>query len=393
MPGPGYYFIGEEERANVLKTLDANSLNRYSHQGDRGATQWVSTLERNSREYFGVSYALAVTSGTAALNCALRSLPDDLKGGEVIVPGFCWIAVFTSVLRAGFIPVLAEIDSSLTMDIEDVTRKISEHTVGILAVHMLGNPCRIQELRDLCEEHSLFLLEDCAQAFGARVDGVPVGNFGIAGCYSFNVYKMITGGEGGLLTTFHKGVYTRAFVIHDPGVGKRQLGKVFDEEVFDGALIGDNYRMNELTGAVIVAQLKKIDTIRIRLSILRTRITTGISLGAGVHYKTINGDDCPTLLTLIFDDQEHAATVARRMGTATMDSSGVHVYKNMHHLKPYGIPDAELPLTDSILSRAVSFSIGVFDKGLGAGVGITPDMELSDVDVFTNTLQKSLFNR
>ncbi len=180
MPGPGMELIGAEEKQAILEVLEAGYLFRYGSPDNPAFKAKVYQLEREVAALVGLPYAVAVNSGTTALLVALSGLGVG-PGDEVIVPGYTFIASMSSIIYARAIPVLAEVDRTLNLDPEDVRRKVTPRTKAIMAVHMLGNPARLDELKAIADEHGLLLVEDCAQAFGARYKGRYVGSIGNAG--------------------------------------------------------------------------------------------------------------------------------------------------------------------------------------------------------------------
>src|SRR5580704_4931264 len=204
MPGPGMEWVGEEEIKEVMEVLKSGYLYRYGVSvGDKVDPRFkakVYQCEREITALMTVKYGVALNSGTSALLTALAGLGIG-PGDEVIVPGFTFIASIAAIVYARAVPVLAEIDETFNLDPADVEAKITPHTKGIMVVHMMGNPARLNELKAIADKHKIFLIEDCAQAFGATYHGRPVGSIGaVAGC-SFNVYKTITSGDGGITVT------------------------------------------------------------------------------------------------------------------------------------------------------------------------------------------------
>jgi 8-amino-3,8-dideoxy-alpha-D-manno-octulosonate transaminase len=186
MPGPGFEWFGKEEEEEVLDVLHGGWLFRYGDESNPAFKHKVRTLEETIEREFGVKHALALTSGTAALITALSALGIG-PGDEVIVPGYTFIASISSIIVARATPVLAEIDDSLTLDPQDVERKITPRTKAIMAVHMLGNPCDIDKLRSICDKNGIPLIEDAAQATGATYKGTAVGTIGKIGVYSLTM--------------------------------------------------------------------------------------------------------------------------------------------------------------------------------------------------------------
>ena len=190
MPGPGFEWIGAEEEKEVLDVLRSRWLFRYGDEKDPQFKRKVKSLEEMVEKDFDTRHALAVTSGTAALITALSALGIG-PGDEVIVPGYTFIASISSVIIARAVPVLAEVDESLTLDPEDIEKKITPRTRAIMAVHMLGNPCDLSRIEAVARKHNLILIEDAAQAFGGSWKGKKLGTIGRIGIYSFNIFKTI----------------------------------------------------------------------------------------------------------------------------------------------------------------------------------------------------------
>ena len=215
MPGPGLDLVGEEELAELTDVINSGRLSRYGPDDDTFPAK-VRRFEEAVAERAGVKHALAVNAGTSGLYLALTGLGVG-PGDEVIVPGFTFVATMSSVVYARARPVLAEIDETFNLDPADVEARITPRTKAIIAVHMLGNAARITELKSIADRHGLALIEDTAQAFGASFEGKWLGSFGHAGVFSFNEYKTITCGDGGMLITDDTDLYRRAFAMHDQG--------------------------------------------------------------------------------------------------------------------------------------------------------------------------------
>src|SRR5580698_5610208 len=185
MSGPGAYLIGEEEKREVMEALESGCLFRYGAHDAPGFRAKVWTLEQEMARYLGANHFLAVNSGTMALVTALAALGIG-PGDEVLVPGYTFIASMSSIIYARAVPVLCEIDESLTLDPKDAEAKITPRTKAIMPVHMLGNPCNMEAILDVARRHGLKVIEDAAQAFGASYHGRKSGTIGDIGIYSFN---------------------------------------------------------------------------------------------------------------------------------------------------------------------------------------------------------------
>jgi len=247
---PGAMLIDEEEEQSVLQVLRSKRLFRY--YGPQPGPSKVEELEDAFANCMGTQYALAVSSGTAALICGLQGIGVG-PGDEVIVPAYAWIASAASVLAAGAVPVVAEVDQSLTLDPADVERKITPHTKAIMAVHMRGAPCRMDELLTIAQNHGLKVIEDTAQSNGGSYKGQRLGSIGDVGCFSLQFRKIITSGEGGMVITDDEQSWKRAFMFHDVIGGLRRNLSV------DEILWGINFRMPELLAAVAVVQLGRLE--------------------------------------------------------------------------------------------------------------------------------------
>jgi dTDP-4-amino-4,6-dideoxygalactose transaminase len=380
MPGPGIELIGAEELAEVREVIESGRLSRYGPD-DASFPAKVRSFEEAVAERAGVGYALALNSGTSGLYVALAGLGIG-PGDEVIVPGFTYVASISAIVHARARPMLAEVDGTFDLDPADVESRITPRTRAIVAVHMLGNPARIEALRDVAARHRLALIEDAAQAFGASVGGRWVGSFGDVGMYSFNEFKTITCGDGGMVVTDDEALYRRCFAIHDQGHLPLRRGI----EVGARPMLGLNFRMTELEGAVLLAQLRKLDRIREHLRANRDLVWSMIEDLPGLAFRELpdRDGDLATHLVVVFPDAAIARAVTAELGSITLDSSGWHVYTHMEHLLAQrtaterGCPfhcecthpeqatyaAGMLPATDALLARSMSFGIGVLDPNL-----------------------------
>ena len=378
--GPGSYVLGAEEKKELLDVIDNGALFRYGTLGVDGFQGKVATFEKEMAEQLGHKYVVATNAGTSSLMACLAALGIGM-GDEVIVPGYTFIASISTIVMMNAIPVLAEIDDSLTIDPDKIEALITPKTKAIMPVHMLGNPCKMDKIMEIAKKHNLYVIEDCCQAVGASYKGKACGTIGDMGAYSLNVFKTITTGDGGFVGCSDETLYERAFGFHDQGHKPSRMGV----EVGNRSIVGMNMRMNELSGAVAVAQGRKLPgvltTLRQKKALLKSQLQ-GIP---GVGFRTINDEgECGTLLTLLFETKEMAAAFCEKAGTSVIARSGWHVYNNMEQIldkktwtsaHPFHACDRTyakhmLPVTDDILERAVNISVGVVDKGLGAGTGI-----------------------
>lgn len=384
--GPGSYVFGVEEKKELMDVMESGYLFRYGTKGVDGFQHKVASFETELAQKLELKHAVATSSGTGALLCCLAALGIG-AGDEVIVPGYTFIASISSIILANAVPVLAEVDASLTIDPTKIEELITDQTKAIMPVHMLGNPCDMDAIMAIAQKHNLYVIEDCCQAFGASYKGRRVGSFGDIAAYSLNVFKTITAGDGGAVGTNDGLLYERAFGFHDQGHKPSRMGV----EVGNRSIIGMNMRMNELTGAVALAQLRKLDDILVTLREKKAKLKSHLNDLPKVSFRKLNdeGGECATLLTLLFDTPELAERFGEKIGAKPIAYSGWHVYNNMEQVLnkttgaaancPYHCPrfpvEREyhkhmLPQTDFNTGRAINISVGVVDKGLGSGYGI-----------------------
>jgi dTDP-4-amino-4,6-dideoxygalactose transaminase len=382
MPGPGIELIGAEETAEVMEVMQSGYLSRYGPSDDPAFGAKVHTIERTIAELTGVRYGLALHGGgSAALWITLLSLGIG-AGDEVIVPGFTYVASISAIVYTGATPVLAEIDQTFDLDPVDVEARITPRTAAIIVVHMLGAPARITELKAIADRHGIPLIEDCAQAFGATYEGKGVGGFGTAGTFSFNEFKTITCGDGGMIVTDDEGVYERSFAMHDQGHAPDRLESKYAPRPF----LGMNFRMTELSGAVLLGQVRKLDLITSHLRANKAVVKDILEEVPAIDYRTLTdaAGDLATHLVVVLPSAEMARNVADEVGAKTLSESGWHTYSRMNHLLekrtvsgkgcPFDCADAGhshgdyragmLPKTDALLERSMSIGIGVRDPNL-----------------------------
>jgi len=388
MPGPGIELIGEEETAEVLEVMRSGFLSRYGPADNPAFGAKVHRLEEELASLAGVRYGLALSGGgSAALWISMLALGIG-PGDEVIVPGFTFVASISSIVYAGATPVLAEVDDSFNLDPADVAARITPRTRAILAVHMLGGVARLDELRALADARGVALIEDCAQAFGATYQGQGVGGIGAFGTYSFNEYKTITCGDGGALVTDDRALYERAFAMHDQGHAPYRLESRYAERPF----LGMNFRMTELSGAVLLAQLRRLDGITARLRANKAIVKGILREVPEIGFRALVDPegDLATHLVAVLPTREVAEAVAAEVGSITLGTSGWHVYNHMDHVLSrrtvtgkgcpfdcdhpgHAAPEYRagmLPATDALVNRSISIGIGVRDANL-APFGLT----------------------
>jgi len=316
------YRIGQEEIAEVARVIEARDLFKIN-----GGLQESKKVEEALTTITGAKYPIFMTSGHAALVSALVALGVG-PGDQVIVPAYTYIATAMAVVEAGAIPVIAEVDETLTLSPADVERKITPHTRAIIPVHIQGFPCNMQAICEIAQRHGLFVVEDACQADGGSYKGKRLGTIGDAGAYSFNYFKVVTCGEGGALLTDNREVFERALIYQDSSA-VAFFGNQMSDFTTEG-FCGSEYRSNELCAAVLRVQLTRLDDI---LSDLRRNKKYMMEQLADVCRFAPSNDsegDCGILIPIQFDTEEAArrfATAEGIYGTLPIDTDK-HVYVN-----------------------------------------------------------------
>jgi 8-amino-3,8-dideoxy-alpha-D-manno-octulosonate transaminase len=282
--GLGSALIGKEEEELVLQVIRNQEPFRYYGHDASHPPGMAAQLEKEFAEKFGFKYALAVTSGTAALECALAAMGVG-PGDEVIVPAWSWISCFTAIVRVGALPVLAEIDDTFCLAPGEITRLRTDRTKAVLLVHYQGVAADLDRI--LAEAHSngVRVLEDCAEAVGATYKGKSVGTYGDIAIFSFQYHKFMTSGEGGMVAVNDPTLYERAVRFHDIGQMRAYHANIKKPTV--PAFVGDQFRMTELCAAMALAQLRKVDFIKNHCRRLSARIMEQIKDLSGITPRRI----------------------------------------------------------------------------------------------------------
>lgn len=325
---PGYEFFGEEERKEVNDVLETGILMRYGFDGSRKGIWKAKELETAICETFGCNYAQLTANGTAALTTAMAALNIG-AGDEVIMPVFTFVASFEAVLSVGAIPVLVNIDESLTLNPEAVLAAITPRTKCVMPVHMCGSMADMDALVTICKEHNLILLEDACQSIGASYKGKMVGTIGHAGTFSFDFVKTITCGEGGVVMTNSEDIYLKCDGYTDHGHDHKGIDRGADQHPF----IGYNFRISELHAAVGLAQIRKLNqflTIQRRNNKLLRTLLEQIP---EVSFRVVpdeNGDSC-SFLSWFLPSAEITTAFVEEMKAQGILAGNFYWYNNNWH--------------------------------------------------------------
>ncbi|SJZ58354.1 DegT/DnrJ/EryC1/StrS family aminotransferase [Sediminibacterium ginsengisoli] len=375
---PGFEFFGAEERKEVNDVLETGIIMRYGFDGPRKGVWKAKELEKAITEVFGSKYAQLTSSGTSALTTAFAALGIGF-GDEVIMPAFTFVASFEAVLRVGAIPVLVDIDETLTLNPAAVRAAITPRTRCIMPVHMCGSMADIDALKQICDEHKLIFLEDACQSIGATYKGRHVGTIGDAGTFSFDFVKIITCGEGGVVLTNDESVYTKCDGYTDHGHDHLNLDRGADQHPF----LGYNYRISELHAAVGLAQIRKLDKFleiqRKNHSLLRSMLAEVPE----VSFRQIPdpaGDTCTHLSWFLPTEAHTKAFVAEMKAQGVLPGNFYWYANNWHYIKQWDhlktattlhavsdeqkaallkLSTTSFPASDAIMSRCISTAISL----------------------------------
>jgi len=349
--------IDESEIEAVTAVLREKTLFRFLAE-PRSRARWI---EQWYCDRLGRQHALAVSSGTAALVAALMGI-DVGPGDEVIIPAYTFVATAAAVIAVGAVPVIAEVDASLNLDPADFERKITPHTRAVIPVHMRGVPARMDEIMQVARRHGLRVVEDAAQSNGGSYHGRPLGTFGDAGCFSFQQYKVITSGEGGIIVTDDQLIYDRARMQHDAAMRFWEGSQ--GEALYKYVISGENYRLSETSAALVWAQRERLAPILAQCRAVKARAVAGLAGIAGITLQDVPDPegDCGITLTFFAPTAEQAkrmsaALVAENIACGTVHDSTIpdrHIYSHWPFMMSGLAEDRRAPWRDPRYKGQVS---------------------------------------
>ena len=326
---PGFEIFGDEERKQVTDVLESGVLMRYGFDGMRNGHWKAKEFETAFALKMQAKYCQLVSSGTSALTVALASAGIG-AGDEVIMPTFTFVASFESIIALGAVPILVDIDNTLTMEPSAVKAAITSKTKCVMPVHMCGSMANLKALKEICDSHNLILLEDACQALGGTYDGKPLGSYGDLGCFSFDFVKTITCGEGGGIITNSEKYAVHADQYQDHGhdhVGNDRGAETHPH-------LGYNFRISELHAAVGIAQLQKLDSIlaiqKRNYSIIRQAIETI----EGVTFRRVpeGGEENYSFLSFFLPTESLTQKVNKALGAGGIDACFYWFTNNWHYI-------------------------------------------------------------
>jgi 8-amino-3,8-dideoxy-alpha-D-manno-octulosonate transaminase len=356
----GAELIGKEEIKEIMDVLETGILMRYGFDKERKGIFKVRQFEEDFAKYCGASYALGVTSGSAALKVALTAM-DVGPGDEVMVPAFTFLATYEAVMEVGAIPVMVDIDDTLNLDPKEIEKKKTPYTKAVIPVHMCGSAANIDKIVEIAHKNNLLVLEDNAQGCGASFKGKKLGSFGDMGCFSFDYVKTVTTGEGGMVITNNQDLYHRAEWYHDHG---HDHNPKVSRALEGRTILGFNYRMNELQGALGLAQLRKLDYIVAEQQKNKKVIMDALAQVPGVKFRTLPdpAGDSATFLAFNLPDENSAQKFQNLLSAEGVDTVCYkrnlwHYVPNWEHFLAHATPNSKkYPFTDPSYKGKVQYS-------------------------------------
>lgn len=324
---PGFELFGALERKEVNDVLDNGVLMRYGFDGMRNGHWKARELEIELQKQFHVKHAQLVSSGTAAVSMSL-AIAGVGAGDEVIMPCFTFVASFEAILMLGAIPILVDIDDTLTLDMEEVKKAISPKTKAIMPVHMCGSMANLQALKTICEDNNLVLIEDACQAIGGTYQGKALGSYGDVGSFSFDFVKTITCGEGGAIITNNE-KYAQ-FADHFSDHGHDHTGN--DRGAETHPFLGYNFRISELNAAVGLAQIRRLNDFIVIQKKHYTILRDALSQIPEIKFRTVpdGGVENYSFLNFFLPNLEITRLVSKAFKEEGIDGC-FHYYDNHWH--------------------------------------------------------------
>ncbi|RZN80946.1 MAG: DegT/DnrJ/EryC1/StrS family aminotransferase [Winogradskyella sp.] len=329
---PGFELFGNAERESVNDVLDNGVLMRYGFDGMRNGHWKAKELEVELQNTFQTNHVQLVSSGTAAVSVALASAGVG-AGDEVIMPTFTFVASFEAIMMLGAIPILVDIDSTLTLDPKAVEAAITPKTKAVMVVQMCGSMGDMNALKSICDNHNLIFVEDACQAIGGTYDGKPLGSIADVGCFSFDFVKTITCGEGGAVISNNKDYYINA--DHYSDHGHDHIGN--DRGAETHPFLGYNFRISELHAAVGLAQVKRLPEFLViqkkNFDIIRNELASIPE----VEFRTVpdGGVESCAFLNFFLPDLDTVRKVSKAFKTNGVDACFHYYDNNWHYIRKW----------------------------------------------------------
>jgi 8-amino-3,8-dideoxy-alpha-D-manno-octulosonate transaminase len=375
---PGFELWSDAERKEVNDVLETGILMRYGFDGARKGMWKSKELEQEICNQFGCGHAQLVSSGTAALTTAMTALGIG-AGDEVIMPSFTFVASFEAVLSVGAVPVLVNVDDTLTLAPDAVRKAITPQTKCIMPVHMCGSMADMDALQAICKEHNLILLEDACQSIGGTHKGKSLGTIGHAGTFSFDFVKTMTCGEGGVVMTNNAEVYEKCDHYSDHGHDHKGADRGADLHPF----LGYNFRISELHAAVGLAQIRRLNEFLAIQKKNHAALKAILKQVPEISFRRVpdeSGDSCSFISWFLPTEELTRAAVTEMKeqgilaGNFYWYDNNWHYIRKWQHLKTAAalnplhdvqrkallqLAEQDFSASDAVMSRCISTSISL----------------------------------
>ena len=331
--------IGKEEITVVTSILKNGSLTSAANTGGK----YVQEFEKSVASFVKSKYAIAVNSGTAALQAALYTL-DIKKGDEILLPSFTFVATANAIVATGAKPVFVDIlKENYTIDTDDLEKKITKKTRAIIPVHLYGNVANIERLSEISKKYNIPIVEDSAQSLGSTYKGKHTGTFFEMGCYSMYPAKVMTAGEGGFIVTNNKNLRDKLLMIRNHG-----MVHGYDTQVF-----GLNLRLPEISAAIAAVQMKKLPRfLKLRRNNAKylSKLISDLDIKIPIERKNENVNWY--LYTILTDKRDKILKKLNDNGIGAASYYSIPVHKT-----PFYKLKVKLPVTDWAASHVLSLPI------------------------------------
>ena len=369
----GHQLVDEKDVEEVIKVLKSD---------------WITTgpkieeFENALRRYVGCKYAVAVNSGTSALDIAVQTL-NLPRGSEIITTPFTFVATSNAVLYNNLKPVFADIEKDTrNINPEEIRKKITDKTKAIIYVDYAGHPCDIEEIKDIAEEHDLYLIEDASHAIGAEYKGKKIGNFADMTVFSFHPVKHITTGEGGVVVTNNKGFYEKMKMLRNHGIDKSALDRFGPEAgwAYDLKFLGRNYRITDFQAALGISQLKKLDEFIMRRKEIVKMYNEAFEAVLEIETPIVKPYVKPAwhiytvLLNGINRDEFFSKMRERNIG---VNVHYIPIYRFSYYQKHFNFNPKDFQVTEEVFSKIVTLPL-------------FPKMEDEEVIYVINTVKETI---
>ncbi|KAA9406608.1 DegT/DnrJ/EryC1/StrS family aminotransferase [Haloarcula sp. KBTZ06] len=329
--------FGDAERSRVLDALERGWI---SPKGE-----YVTEFEDVFGAWIGTEHAFATSTGTAALHLSLLSAGIG-EGDEVIVPDLTWIACANVVSYVGATPVFADVDpDTYTLDPASVRERLTEDTKAVMPVHLYGQPCEMTPIQRLADEHDLLVLEDAAEAHGATYRGRRVGSLGDVGCFSFYGNKILTTGQGGMITTDDDELAERIRLLRRDGMSR--------DRKYYHSVIGYNYRLTNIQAAIGIGQVERADAIlenkrRVAATYRRELTTQDVRFQATPGW----GESAHWMVAPVFRTTGQFERVRNALADADVETRPF--FYPLHEQPPYAGSGSDCPVTERLHERGMN---------------------------------------